>query len=130
MKKGIFLMALFALLCCLSGCTTIDEALGKIGDDIEASQMKESTTADAQGDWGFVVTLRENATALFTEAFPDAKVLDAAVATKSSIGERVIVTLTVELEGKKLEYGFDYEKNDAGEYELKRYGEGVNSDDL
>lgn len=130
MKKGILTVLLLALLCCLSGCSTIDEALGKIGDDIEASRMKESTVSAAAGDWSFVVTLRERATALFTESFPEAKVLDAAVATKSGIGERVIVTLTYELKGKKGEYGFDYEKNDAGEYELKRYGEGVNSGDL
>ncbi len=130
MKKWMIVALLCALLLALSGCTAVDEALSKIGDDIEASQMKESTVSAAAGDWGFVVTLRERAAALFTESFPEAKVLDAAVATKSNIGQRVIVTLTVELEGKKLEYGFDYEKNDAGEYELKRYGEGVNSGDL
>ena len=130
MKKILFAALMIAALFCLSGCTAVDEALDKIGDDIEASQMSESSAAAAQGDWGFVVTLRERAAALFTESFPDAKVLDAAVATKSNIGERVIVTLTYEYEGKKNEYGFDYEKNDAGEYELKRYGQGVNSDDL
>lgn len=130
MRKFFLAAFLLALLAALSGCTAVDEALGKIGDDIKASQMKESTVSAAEGDWGFVVTLRERAAALFAESFPEAKVLDAAVATRSSIGERVIVTLTVELEGKKFEYGFDYEKNDAGEYELKRYGEGVNSGDL
>jgi len=130
MKKWIIAALLCALLICLSGCTAVDEALGKIGDDIKASQMQESTAAAAAGDWGFVVTLREQASSLFLESFPEAKVLDTAVATKSNIGERVIVTLTVELNGKRIEYGFDYEKNSAGEYELKRYGEGVNSDDL
>ena len=130
MKKGWMLLLLAALLLTLSGCTAVDQALGKIGDDIEASQMKESTSAAAQGDWGFVVTLREHAAALFMESFPEAKILDTAVATRSNIGERVIVTLTVELKGKKLEYGFDYEKNKDGEYEIKRYGEGVRSSDL
>ena len=130
MKKILFAALLLALMISLSGCTAVDQALSKIGDDIKASQMKESTAAAAQGDWGFVVTLREHASNLFDESFPGAKVLDAAVATKSSTGERVIVTLTVELNGKKLEYGFDYEKKDNGEYEIKRYGEGVNSDDL
>jgi len=130
MKRYLLAALLLALMLCLTGCTAIDEALGKIGDDIEASQLKESTVSAAQGDWGFVVTLRERSVALFMESFPEAKVLDAAVATKSSIGERVIVTLTVEMNGKKFEYGFDYEKNDAGEYEIKRYGEGVNSGDL
>ena len=130
MKKWMLLMLLGVMLLTLSGCTSMQQALSKIGDDIKASQMKESTAAAAQGDWGFVVTLREHASNLFVESFPGAKVLDAAVATKSSTGERVIVTLTVELNGKKLEYGFDYEKKDNGEYEIKRYGEGVNSDDL
>lgn len=130
MKRFLFAALLLALVLVLSGCTAVDEALGKIGDDIEASQLKESTVSAAAGDWGFVVTLREHASALFLESFPEAKILDAAVATKSSAGERVIVTLTVELNGKKIEYGFDYHKNDAGEYDIKRYGEGVNSGDL
>ena len=130
MKKFLFAALLLALVLLLSGCTVVDEALGKIGDDIEAKQIKESTVSAAAGDWGFVVTLREHAASLFLESFPEAKILDAAVATKSNIGERVIVTLTVELNGKKLEYGFDYRKTDAGEYEIKRYGEGVNSGDL
>ncbi len=130
MKKFLFAALLCALLAMLSGCTAVDQALSKIGDDIEASQLKESTVSAAQGDWGFVVTLREHAAGLFLESFPEAKILDTAVAAKSSSAERAIVTLTVELNGKKIEYGFDYEKNDAGEYEIKRYGEGVNSDDL
>ena len=130
MKRFLFAALLLALVLLLSGCTVVDEALGKIGDDIEAKQIKESTVSAAQGDWGFVVTLREHAAALFLESFPEAKILDTSVATKSNIGERVIVTLTVELNGKKLEYGFDYEKKDDGEYEIKRYGEGVNSGDL
>lgn len=130
MKKWMLAAMLAALLIVLCGCTTIDEALGKIGDDIEASQMQESSAADAAGDWGFVVTLRERATTLFMESFPEAKVTDASVATRSNIGERVIVTLSYELNGKKGEYGFDYERTNAGEYELKRYGGGVNSGDL
>ena len=130
MKKFLFAALLCALLAMLSGCTAVDQALSKIGDDIEASQLKESTVSAAQGDWGFVVTLREHAAGLFLESFPEAKILDTAVAAKSSSAERAIVTLTVELNGKKIEYGFDYEKNDAGEYEIKRYGEGVRSDDL
>ena len=130
MKKGILAALLLALLAMLSGCASVDQALSKIGEDIEASQMKESTVSAAQGDWGFVVTLREHAAALFLESFPEAKILDAAVAAKSSSAARAIVTLTVELDGKKIEYGFDYEKNEAGEYEIKRYGEGVRSDDL
>ena len=130
MKKILLAAVFLALMLALSGCTAVDQALSKIGDDIEASQLKESTVSAAQGDWGFVVTLRQHAAALFIESFPEAKILDAAVASKSSSGERAIVTLTIELNGKKIEYGFDYEKNDAGEYALKRYGEGVRSSDL
>lgn len=130
MKKMRTAALLIALLCALSGCTAMDEALAKIGGDIEAMQMGESTSASAAGDWGFVVTLRERATALFTEAFPDATVSDAAVATKSAAGDRVIVTLTYQLNGKTGKYGFDYEKSEQGEYTLTRYGEGVDSSNL
>lgn len=130
MKKILLALVLCAALIALSGCTAIDEALSKIGDDIEASQMGNVSASDTQGDWGFVVTLRERATTLFTDSFPEATVTDAAVATKSAAGDRVIVTLTYTLDGKTGKYGFDYEKNDAGEYELKRYGGGVSSADL
>ena len=44
--------------------------------------------------------------------------------------DRVIVTISYELNGKNGDYGFDYEKDENGEYVLKRYGGGVSSDDL
>ena len=130
MKRMMLAALLAALLCLLCGCTAVDEALGRIGADIEASSLTEATASTAQGDWGFVVTLRERATAMFTEAFPDAAVIDAAVATKNSEGRRVIVTLTYQHEGKTGKYGFDYEKDETGAYVLKRYGGGVSSADL
>ena len=134
MKKTGLVLLLLALLLALSGCAAVDEALGKIGEDMKAAKLDapKGTEAAAGGDfdWGFVPVLREKATETFLAGFPDAQVLDAAVATKSSGSDRVIVTLTYQMNGKKGEYGFDYKKNDQGEYELSRYGDGVNSDDL
>ena len=49
---------------------------------------------------------------------------------QNDVADRVIVTLTYQLNGKTGSYGFDYEKNEQGEYILKRYGGGVSSDDL
>ncbi|MFQ9807649.1 MAG: hypothetical protein ACLR07_15255 [Christensenellales bacterium] len=42
----------------------------------------------------------------------------------------MIVTISYKLNGKNGDYGFDYEKDENGEYVLKRYGGGVSSDDL
>ena len=52
------------------------------------------------------------------------------VACKNTKADRVIVTISYELNGKNGDYGFDYEKDENGEYVLKRYGGGVSSDDL
>ena len=130
MKRWMLAALLAVMMVCLSGCSAVDEALERIGDDIEASKLGQASASTAQGDWSFVVTLRERATTMFTEAFPEATVSDAAVATRSVEGERVIVTLTYQLDGKTGKYGFDYEKDETGEYVLKRYGGGVDSSDL
>ena len=81
-------------------------------------------------DWSFVPVVREKAVSLFTEAFPDATVKETGVACKNTKADRVIVTISYELNGKNGDYGFDYEKDENGEYVLKRYGGGVSSDDL
>ena len=75
-------------------------------------------------------TTAEKAVSLFTEAFPEAKVRETGVACKNTKADRVIVTISYELNGKNGDYGFDYEKDENGEYVLKRYGGGVSSDDL
>ena len=113
----------------MTGCTAVDEALGRIGDDIEAAQMKEAGPRDQSGlDWGFVPVLRERATAMFAEAFPDYPVTDTSVACKDE--RRVIVTLTYMRDGVAGKYGFDYKLGEDGAYILDRYGDGVSSGDL
>jgi len=120
------LLGVLALLC---GCTAVDEALGRIGDDIKAAQLESAGTSDKSGlDWAFVPVLRESATKMFTEAFPEYPVTDASVACKDE--RRVIVTLTYTKDGVSGKYGFDYELKDDGTYELARYGDGVDSGDL
>ena len=74
--------------------------------------------------------VREMAVSMFTEAFPNATVTETSVASKNGDGKRVIVTLTYQMDNRNGTYGFDYTKNEQGEYELTRYGDGVNSDDL
>ena len=133
MKKLGILLLLAALLLTATGCSAVDEAMQKFGDDMKAAKLDSPTGPAAVSggmDWSFVPVLREKATETFLAGFPQAQVTDAAVATKSSGSDRVIVTLTYQMDGRTGEYGFDYEKNDQGEYELVRYGDGVNSDDL
>ena len=62
--------------------------------------------------------------------FPDGQLPDLLTAIEVPQGDRVIVSGEFTKDGKNGSYGFDYEKNAAGEYELKRMGEGVRSDDL
>ena len=129
MKKGWMLLLLAALLLTLSGCTAVEQALVKIGDDIEAAQVKSPGTSDRSGlDWAFVPVLRERAKAMFTEAFPEYPVTEASVACKDE--RRVIVTLTYMRDGVAGRYGFDYKLGEDGEYALDRYGDGVSAGDL
>lgn len=131
MKKWILAALLVSALFVMSGCQSATQALQKIGDDIEAAQLKTPTDNSASTmDWSFVPVVRDMATKMFTEGVPDAKIIDTRVASKSNTGERAIVVIEFERAGKRGSYGFDYEKNANGEYELKRMGEGVRTDNL
>lgn len=129
MKKLFLLMLMLIAISVMTGCTAVDEALGKIGEDIEASRLESAGESDRSGmDWSFVPVLREEATKTFTEAFPDYPVTDASVACKDE--RRVIVTLTYMRDGVAGKYGFDYKLGEDGVYMLDRYGDGVSSGDL
>lgn len=130
MKKTCFLLILIALLISLSGCTGIENALHEAGEKIQSNQVETPQNISGYIDWSFVPVVREKAVSLFTEAFPDATVKETGVACKNTKADRVIVTISYELNGKNGDYGFDYEKDENGEYVLKRYGGGVSSDDL
>ena len=130
MKKGILAALLCALLLTMTGCNAVDEALGRLGDDIKASRLDTPEKTDSGIDWSYVPVVREMAVTIFTEAFPNATVTETSVASKNGDGKRVIVTLTYQMDNRNGTYGFDYTKNEQGEYELTRYGDGVNSDDL
>ena len=130
MKKGILAALLCALLLIMTGCNAVDEALGRLGDDIKASRLDTPEKTDSGIDWSYVPVVREMAVTMFTEAFPNATVTETSVASKNGDGKRVIVTLTYHMDNRNGTYGFDYTKNEQGEYELTRYGDGVNSDDL
>ena len=130
MKKAILAAMLCALLLTMTGCNAVDEALGRLGDDIKASRLDTPEKTDSGIDWSYVPVVREMAVSMFTEAFPNATVTETSVASKNGDGKRVIVTLTYQMDNRNGTYGFDYTKNEQGEYELTRYGDGVNSDDL
>ena len=130
MKKGILAALLCALLLTMTGCNAVDEALGRLGDDIKASKLDTPQKTDSSIDWSYVPVVREMAVTMFTEAFPNATVTETSVASKNGDGKRVIVTLTYQMDNRNGTYGFDYTKNEQGEYELTRYGDGVSSDDL
>ena len=130
MKKGILAALLCALLLTMTGCNAVDEALGRLGDDLKASKLDTPQKTDSSIDWSYVPVVREMAVAMFTEAFPNATVTETSVASKNGDGKRVIVTLTYQMDNRNGTYGFDYTKNEQGEYELTRYGDGVSSDDL
>ena len=130
MKKILLLLMLGVILLVMTGCTSVQQALGKIGDDIEASQLKEVQVADTSVDWSFVIEVREMATKMFTEGVPGATITNTRVASKDNKGDRAIVVVEFERDGKSGSYGFDYEKDENGVYELKRMGEGVRTDDV
>ena len=130
MKKIILLVMLCALLVVMTGCASMEQALSRIGDNIEASQIKEVQVADTSTDWSFVPVVRDMASKMFLEGVPGATITNTRVASKDTKGNRAIVVVEYSLEGKTGSYGFDYEKDANGVYELKRFGEGVRTDDL
>lgn len=130
MKKLLLLLMLCAMLLTMTGCASMEQALSKIGDDIEARQLEAPQVADTSVDWGFVIEVREMATKTFTEGVPDATITNTRVASKDNKGDRAIVIVEFERNGKSGSYGFDYERDENGVYELKRMGEGVRTDDL
>ncbi len=128
-------LALAAALClctaALCGCTATEEALRGVGQRLAAGGNDVETPENDGGlDWSFVPAVRETAVATFTEAFPEAEITETNVSTRNGRDDRVIVLLTYTLNGKSGEYGFDYEKDEQGQYTLRRYGEGVRVDDL
>ncbi len=127
MKKILLLALLCAALLLMSGCTAVDQAVGRLREDGKPDTPQAAETGI---DWSFVPGVRDLAVKTFTDAFPDATVSETSVATRSGDSARVIVTLTFEMDGKTGTYGFDYEKDDAGNYVLVRYGDGVDSGDL
>ena len=130
MKKIVLLMMLGALLLVMTGCASMEQALGKIGDNIEAAQLDTPQAVDTSTDWSFVPVVRDMATKTFTEGVPNAAITNTRVASKDTKGDRAIVVVEYTLEGKSGSYGFDYQKDANGVYELKRFGEGVRTDDL
>ena len=130
MKKAMMAALLCALLLTMTGCNAVAEALGRLGEDIKAAKLDTPEKTDSGIDWSYVPVVREMAVTMFTEAFPNATVTETSVASKNGDGKRVIVTLTYQMDNRNGTYGFDYTKNEQGEYELTRYGDGVNSDDL
>ena len=131
MKKASLAAALAACLLLLGGCGALEDALREAGERFEADRIATPQSSGGDIDWSFVPVVRELATGTFAESFPDAQIVGTNVASVNGRDERVIVVVQFEFEsGKSGEYGFDYEKNAQGEYELKRYGEGVEVEDL
>lgn len=128
LKRAIICAMLALCLAALSGCDALDEALDKLNS--KSASPAGSASSGGEMDWSFVPVVREAAVATFMQGFPEARVTETSVATSGGDSSRVIVRISYELNGKTGDYGFDYEKNEAGEYELKRYGDGVSVDDL
>lgn len=127
--KRIIICAMLALsLAVLSGCDALDEAIGRLNS--KNAGASGSTSSGGEMDWSFVPAVREMAVKTFTQGFPEARVTETSVATSGGDSSRVIVRVSYEMNGKTGDYGFDYERNEAGEYELTRYGDGVSVDDL
>ncbi|MFR5796090.1 MAG: hypothetical protein ACLUI3_11435 [Christensenellales bacterium] len=128
MKKMGLCLALFALLLSSPAARAL-KARCTGGEKIQSNRVETPQNNGGDIDWSFVPVVREKAVSLFTEAFPEAKVRETGVACKNTKADRVIVTISYELNGKNGDYGFDYERTRTGIY-AQRYGGGVSSDDL
>ena len=128
-KKILAAALLLAALLLLSGCS-VKEALYSVGQSYKDTSLDTPESVDGSIDWSFVPELREKANALFKEAAPDAEITETAVAMKNGKSDKVVVVVHYVKEDKAGTYGFQYEKNSEGAYELKRYGDGIDDDDL
>lgn len=129
MKQMGLAALLAACLALLGGCGVVEGALQDVGRRFESTvDTPQNNGGDI--DWSFVPVVREMAEDTFSEAFPEAEITQTNVASVNGRDARVVVVLTYTLDGKSGEYGFDYEKNAQGAYDLKRYGEGVGVEDL
>ena len=123
------LLTVCALL--LGGCGSVESALREVGAKLERDSIATPQNNGGDIDWSFVPIVRDLATDTFTASFPEASVTNTNVASVNGRSDRVIVVVSYAFEdGRSGEYGFDYQKNAQGEYELKRYGEGVDVGDL
>ena len=125
-------LAVLLLVClaALAGCQGVEQTLHELGTKIEDAQVSTPQNNGGDIDWSFVPVVRERAVSMFEQAFPEATVKETGVACRNTKTNRAIVTITYEMNGRTGTYGFDYEKNESGEYELTRYGDGVSADDL
>ena len=130
MKKAMLAAALCALLLTMTGCQAANQAFDRINEERQAAKLDSPRDVNPGIDWSYVPVVRDMAVKTFTEGFPNAEVTQTSVASKNGEGKRVIVTLTYRMDGKTGTYGFDYTRNEAGGYDLTRYGDGVSSDDL
>ena len=129
-KTPVLAALLAASLAVLGGCSAVEGTLREVGQRLEADNVAVPENNGGDIDWSFVPVVREMAVATFSEGFPQATVDNTNVASKNGRDSRVIVIVMYTMDGKSGEYGFDYEKNAQGGYDLKRYGEGVRVDDL
>ena len=129
-KRPYVVMLLAVSLLLLGGCSSVEGALREVGQRFEADNVAVPENNGGDIDWSFVPVVRELAVGTFAEGFPQASVDNTNVASKNGRDDRVIVIISYTMDGKSGEYGFDYEKNAQGGYDLKRYGEGVRVDDL
>ena len=131
MKRGILAVMLAGCLLSLGGCGSVEGALREVGARLEADSVDTPQNNGGDIDWSFVPVVRDMATETFAEAFPDAQIVNTIVSSVGGRDDRVIVVVEFAIEGGKSgKYGFDYQKNGQGEYDLKRYGEGVEVEDL
>lgn len=133
MNRGRVALVLALCLALLSGCeagSPLEQALGKIGEDMKAAQVDTPKSASGETDWSYVQIVRDMATQTFMAGFPEAEITESSVATRNLDKSRVIVVLSYKLGDKHGDYGFDYRLGEDGVYTLERYGDGVRADDL
>ena len=131
MKKIVFISLLTVCTLLLVGCSSVESTLREVGAKLERDRIATPQNNGGDIDWSFVPIVRDLATGTFTASFPEASVTNTNVASVNGRSDRVIVVVSYAFEdGRSGEYGFDYQKNAQGEYELKRYGEGVDVGDL
>ncbi len=96
----------------------------------KTEEYMETKTEEVPASYGKAIEMAKEAFDAQFADFEDLNITETATAVRADNENRVIVQISYESKNGSGSYGYEYEKNDAGQPELIRQGEEVTADHL